>query len=64
MIAQQQRADLIERRAKMAATVLNLLLIAMDDDSPPVEGEISEAISAAIELLSVAEVVAQNTANV
>lgn len=64
MSAQQQRADLLESRTAMAKTVLNILLIAMEDDSPPVEGEINQAISAAIELLSVPEVVAQNAANV
>lgn len=58
MIAQQQRADLLESRAKMASTVLNILLIAMEDDSPPADGEVNRAISAAIELLSVAEKVA------
>lgn len=52
------RADLIESRTEMARAVLNILLIAMADDSPPVEGEINKAISAAIELLSVPEVVA------
>jgi len=54
----QDRSDLIETRADMARTVLNILLIAMEDDSPPAEGEINKAISAAIELLSVPEVVA------
>lgn len=54
----EQRADILETRAKMASTVLNILLIAMEDDSPPVEGEVNRAISAAIELLSVAEKVA------
>lgn len=52
------RADQIETRADMAKTVLNILLIAMEDDSPPVPGEVNKAISAAIELLSVAEIVA------
>lgn len=54
----QARNDLIETRADMARTVLNILLIAMEDDSPPAEGEINKAISAAIELLSITEVVA------
>ena len=54
----RERADLIETRAKMAATVLNILLIAMDDDSPPEGNEVQQAISAAIELLSVTEAIA------
>lgn len=49
------RADLIETRAGMASTVLNMLLIAMENDSSPTEGAIIQTISAAIELLNVPE---------
>lgn len=47
------RADLIETRADMANAVLNMLLIAMENDSSPTEGAIIQTIAAAIELLSV-----------
>lgn len=49
------RADLIEIRSDMAGAVLNMLLIAMENDSSPTEGAIIQTISAAIELLNVPE---------
>jgi len=52
------RADLIETRADMAKSILDILLVAIENDSPPNEETISKAISAASELLSVPEAVA------
>lgn len=49
----ENRADLIENRASMAKTVLNMLLWSMQDDCTPSESEVANAISAAIELLNV-----------
>ena len=54
----QDRADLIETRADMAKAVLDALLSAMQADNPIVPDLVEKTISAAIELLSVPEVVA------
>jgi hypothetical protein len=53
-----ERSDMIESRADMAKAVLNILLVAMESDSPPDDGTVNKAIWAATELLSVVEVVA------
>ena len=57
-MSRQQRADLIENRSVMARTVLNMLLLSMQEDSPPAESDVINTIWAAVELLSVTEVVA------
>ncbi len=54
----QKRFDLIETRGMMAKTVLDILLIAMSEDSPPTENAIINTIWAVTELLSVPETVA------
>lgn len=54
----QDRSDLIETRADMAKAVLDVLLSAMQADNPIVPELVEKTISAAIELLSVPEVVA------
>lgn len=54
----QDRADLIETRADMAKAVLDVLIAAMQADNPIVPELVEKTISAAIELLSVPEVVA------
>ena len=54
----ENRADLIESRASMARSVLNILLSSMQEDSPPVESEVINTIWAVTELLSVPEAVA------
>lgn len=54
----KDRNNMIETRANMAKSVLDVLLVAMENDSPPTEEAICKTISAACELLSVAEVVA------
>jgi len=57
-MSRQERNEMISSRAKLASTVLNMALAGMQDDCPLLEGEVMNAISAAIELLSVPEVVA------
>ena len=54
----QDRSDLIETRADMAKAVLDVLIAAMQADNPIVPELVEKTISAAIELLSVPEVVA------
>lgn len=48
-----ERADLLERRSEMAKAVLDILLIALDDDSPPTNEVAVTAIQAAAELLAI-----------
>ena len=47
------RSDKIETRADLAKTVLDVLMIALDSDSPPTGELIQKAIGAATELLTV-----------
>jgi len=54
----KERSDLIESRADMAKAVLDVVLMAIDSDSPPVDEVVTKTIWAATELLSVPEVVA------
>lgn len=54
----QERSDLIETRADMAKSVLDVLLASMENESPPTDGVVNKVVSAAIELLSVTEIVA------
>lgn len=48
-----ERVDLLERRNAMAKAVLDILLIALDDDSPPTSEVAVTAIQAAAELLTI-----------
>jgi len=52
-MSDQDRKDLLERRASMAKTVLMMLMISLESDCQPTSDTITEAISAAVELLEV-----------
>lgn len=54
----QERSELMERRADMANAVLNVLMMAMESDCPPLDGVVNKTIWAVTELLSVPETVA------
>lgn len=57
-MSRQDRNDLIENRSEMAKSVLDVLMMAMENDSPPVPRVVNSVIWAATELLRIPEVVA------
>ncbi len=56
--AERARYDLIERRSEAANAVIVVLMAAMENDSPPNEGAVTNVLWAVTELLSVPEAVA------